>query len=65
MTMTAEMNLKLKAFVAALSINAMLLGGAAYMFDGQIHRSGHFADVVKSVVSEKAPAFASVLLTKV
>jgi hypothetical protein len=64
MTMTTETTLKLKAFVAALSINALLLGGAAYMFDGQIHRSGHFAEVVKSVVSAKAPALASVVLNR-
>jgi hypothetical protein len=44
--MTSEFNLKIKAFTAALAINLLLFGGTAYLFDGRIHNSGHFAGVV-------------------
>ncbi|MFO1468779.1 MAG: hypothetical protein U1F35_20420 [Steroidobacteraceae bacterium] len=40
--MYAELSLKLKALTLAVMINALIMGGAAYLFDGQMHtdRSG-------------------------
>jgi hypothetical protein len=49
--MTTEFNLKFKAFTAALAINLLLLGSAAYLFDGRIHSPGHFATVVAQIAS--------------
>jgi hypothetical protein len=49
--MTTELSLKLKAFVAALMINAVLVGGTAYLFDGQLHSKGHFRTVAAQLMS--------------
>jgi hypothetical protein len=49
--MTSEFNLKFKALTAALAINLLLLGGAAYLFDGRMHSPGHFASVVARIAS--------------
>jgi hypothetical protein len=38
--MYADIALKLKALTLAVMINGLIMGGAAYLFDGQIHQRG-------------------------
>ena len=38
--MYTEFTLKLKALTLAVMINGLIMGGAAFLFDGQIHQRG-------------------------
>ena len=37
--MITELNLKLKALTLAVMINGLIMGGAAFLFDGHLHQS--------------------------
>jgi hypothetical protein len=47
--MYTDLSTSVRAFVASLVINAMLLGSTAYLFDGQVHRGGELLAAVASV----------------
>jgi hypothetical protein len=47
--MYAEFTVKLKALALAVMINALLIGSAAFLFDGQIHADHRTHPGVSSV----------------
>jgi len=61
--MYTEFTLKLKALTLAVMINGLIMGGAAFLFDGQIHgyqqnSAAQFADhAVTGVTSVHASVF--------
>ena len=36
--MTTQLSTKLAALAVALTLNSMMIGGIAYLFDGQLHQ---------------------------
>ena len=52
--MYTSLSLKLKALTLAVMINGLIMGGAAFLFDGQMHR-----DSASSLVARNARLDAS------
>ena len=57
--MYTEFTLKLKALTLAVMINGLIMGAAAYVFDGQIH-TAHAAELARSVNAGVTSVHASI-----
>ena len=46
--MNTQISTKLAALAVALMMNSLLIGGVAYLFNGQLHQNAPVASVVKA-----------------
>jgi hypothetical protein len=58
--MYTDIALKLKALTLAVMINGLIMGGAAFLFDGQIHQHGSSSLLAKSLTHDSTRAQVSV-----
>lgn len=47
--MYTELSLKLKALTLAVMINGLIMGSAAFLFDGQMHKDGVVSSATRSL----------------
>jgi hypothetical protein len=58
--MHTDIALKLKALTLAVMINGLIMGGAAFLFDGQIHQRGSSSVLAKTLTHDTARGQVSV-----
>ena len=49
--MTTQISTKLAALAVALMMNSILIGGVAYLFNGQIHQHATVTSLVQTAVA--------------
>ena len=52
--MYTDIALKLKALTLAVMINGLIMGGAAYLFDGRIHQHSAGSSLLATTLSHDA-----------